>query len=70
MEWFDTPDGMTVYKVFGSPLDQETREPILVAKDLGKEFLVDPEWESPGVIRYQIYLAGWWLEPSEGKTTK
>jgi hypothetical protein len=70
MEWFDIPNGMTVYEVFGSPLDQETREPILVATDLGRMFLVVPEWEPPELIRYQIYMAGWWLEPSEGKPVK
>lgn len=70
MDWRDISDGMPVYSIQGGPLDAEDHEPVLLATDLGKVFLVVPEQESPGVVRYQIYLAGWWLEPSEGKPVK
>lgn len=71
MEWQDIPDGMPVYSIQGGPLDAEDNEPVLVATDKGRVFLVVPERDLPGSIRFQIFMAGWWLEEeTEGKPVK
>lgn len=71
MEWREISDEMPVYAIQGGPLDAEENEPVLVATDLGKVLLVVPERDLPGSIRYQIHMAGWWLEPeTEGKPVK